>query len=106
MPLNAVASRAALCAERACQLNSLPVGLQEKAAFRIRSIALDARSDSILKIASGHRKHHRRKANGERRTRNLRNQAVEVACRVEEVIFHSASGRNARLKLLCNERAR
>ena len=106
MPLNAVASRAALRADRAGHLNSFPVGLQEIAALQLRSIALDAQSDSILKIASGHRKHHRRKANGKRRMRNLRNQAVEVACRVEEVIFHSASGRNARLKLLCNERAR
>ena len=94
MPLNALASRAALRADRACHLNSLPVGLQEKAAFRIRSIALDARSDSILKIASGRRKHHRREANGERRMRNFRAQARGIAGGVEEVILWSASGRD------------
>ncbi len=94
MPLNAVANRAALRADRACQLNSFPVGLQEKAAFRISSIVLDAQSDSILKIASGHRKHHRRKANGKRRMRNLRAQAERMAGGVEEAIFQRAFGRN------------
>ena len=94
MPLNALASRAALRADRARHLNSLPVGLQEKAAFQIRSIVLDAQSDSILKIASGHRKHHRREANGECRMRNLRAQAERIAGGVEEAIFQRASGRN------------
>ncbi len=94
MPLNAGARRAALRADRACQLNSFPVGLQETAAFQIRSTVLDAQSDSILKIASGHRKHLRREVNGESRMRNLRNQAERIAGGIEEAIFQRASGRN------------